>query len=124
MNTQLPLCPIETTLTLISSKWKVLILRELFMGGTKRFNELKKIIGTVSQKVLTEQLRQLEHDGLVSRKVFPEIPPRVEYNLTELGESLKPILSEMWKWGRGYQLRAGLIDQDTAQDTPLAPIRQ
>jgi DNA-binding HxlR family transcriptional regulator len=100
----LPACPVETTLTLISDKWKVLILRDL-LTGTKRFGELKKSIGHVSQKVLTAQLRQMEASDLVSRKVYAEVPPRVEYTLTELGYSLKPILDAMWKWGEGYQKR-------------------
>lgn len=98
----LPACPVETTLTLISDKWKVLILRDL-LDGTKRFGELKKSIGHVSQKVLTSQLRQMEQSGLVSRKVYAEVPPRVEYTLTDLGYSLKPILDAMWKWGENYQ---------------------
>ena len=98
----LPACPVETTLTLISNKWKVLILRDL-MPGTKRFGELKKSIGTVSQKVLTAQLREMEQSGLLIRTVYPEVPPRVEYTLTELGRSLKPILNAMWNWGEEYQ---------------------
>ena len=98
----LPACPVETTLTLISDKWKVLILRDL-MPGTKRFGELRKSIGHVSQKVLTAQLRQMEASGLVSRKVYAEVPPRVEYTLTDLGYSLKPILDAMWTWGEHYQ---------------------
>ena len=98
----LPTCPVETTLTLISDKWKVLILRDL-MPGTKRFGELKKSIGQVSQKVLTSQLRQMEASGLVNRKVYAEVPPRVEYSLTELGHSLKPILDAMWVWGENYK---------------------
>lgn len=85
----LPACPVETTLTLIGDKWKVLILRDL-MPGTKRFGELKKSVGNVSQKVLTAQLRAMEESGLVNRKVYAEVPPRVEYSLTELGKSLKP----------------------------------
>lgn len=100
--TELPACPVETTLTLISNKWKVLILRDL-MTGTKRFGELKKSIGGVSQKVLTAQLRQMEESGLLTRKVYPEVPPRVEYTLTELGYSLKPILDAMWTWGEEYK---------------------
>ena len=92
---ELPACPVETTLTLISNKWKVLILRDL-MPGTKRFGELKKSIGTVSQKVRTAQLREMEQNGLLVRTVYPEVPPRVEYTLTELGYSLKPILHAMW----------------------------
>ena len=94
----LPACPVETTLMLIGDKWKVLILRDL-MPGTKRFGELRKSIGHVSQKVLTAQLRDMEASGLVSRKVYAEVPPRVEYSLTELGRSLKPILDAMWNWG-------------------------
>lgn len=98
----LPACPVETTLTLIGSKWKVLILRDL-IDGKKRFGELKRTVGSVSQKVLTAQLREMEADGLVSRTVYPEVPPRVEYELTELGMSLKPILDALWAWGEGYK---------------------
>ena len=100
----LPACPVETTLTLISDKWKVLILRDL-LPGTKRFGELKKSVGNVSQKVLTAQLRQIEDSGLLTRTVYPEVPPRVEYTLTELGYSLKPILDAMWNWGEEYQAK-------------------
>ena len=99
---ELPACPVETTLTLIGDKWKVLILRDL-MPGTKRFGELKKSIGSVSQKVLTAQLRDMEENGLVHREVYAEVPPIVEYSLTELGRSLKPILDSMWSWGEGYK---------------------
>lgn len=99
---ELPACPVETTLTLIGNKWKVLILRDL-IPGTKRFGELKKSIGSVSQKVLTAQLRDMEENGLVHREVYAEVPPRVEYSLTELGRSLKPILDSMWSWGEGYK---------------------
>ena len=99
---ELPACPVETTLMLIGDKWKVLILRDL-MTGTKRFGELKKSIGSVSQKVLTAQLRDMEANGLVHRQVYAEVPPRVEYSLTELGRSLKPILDAMWTWGEGYK---------------------
>lgn len=98
----LPAGPVETTLMLIGNKWKVLILRDL-LTGTKRFGELKKSIGGISQKVLTAQLRDMEESGLVSRKVYAEVPPRVEYPLTELGQSLKPILDSMWNWGEGYK---------------------
>lgn len=98
---ELPACPVETTLTLIGDKWKVLILRDL-LPGTKRFGELKKSIGTVSQKVLTAQLRDMENSGLLTRTVYAEVPPRVEYSLTELGQSLKPILDAMWNWGEEY----------------------
>lgn len=99
---ELPVCPVETTLMLIGDKWKVLILRDL-MPGTKRFGELKKSIGNVSQKVLTAQLRDMEEKGLVSRKVYAEVPPRVEYSLTELGKSLNPILDAMRAWGENYK---------------------
>ena len=98
----LPACPVETTLTLIGDKWKVLILRDL-MDGTKRFGELKKSIGTVSQKVLTAQLRDMEEKGLLTRTVYAEVPPRVEYTLTETGYSLKPVLDAMWDWGMDYK---------------------
>lgn len=98
----LPPCPVETTLTLISNKWKVLILRDL-LPGTKRFGELKKSVGEVSQKVLAAQLREMEAGGLLVRTVYPEVPPRVEYTLTDLGRSLKPILDAMQAWGADYQ---------------------
>ena len=103
---ELPACPVETTLMLIGDKWKVLILRDL-MEGTKRFGELKKSIGTVSQRVLTAQLRDMEDKGLLTRKVYAEVPPRVEYTLTETGYSLKQILDSMVAWGTGYQRRNG-----------------
>ena len=99
---ELPACPVETTLSLIGDKWKVIILRDL-MPGTKRFGELKKSVGNVSQKILTAQLRAMEESGLVHREVYAEVPPRVEYSLTELGKSLKPILDSMWAWGEEYK---------------------
>ena len=102
MMTECPACPVETTLALIGDKWKVLILRDL-MPGTKRFGELKKSIGHVTQKVLTAQLRDMEEKGLVSRRVYAEVPPRVEYSLTELGRSLALVLGAMQTWGESYQ---------------------
>ena len=99
-----PACPVETTLMLIGDKWKILILRDL-LTGTKRFGELKKSIGHVSQKVLTAQLRDMEANGLVHRKVYAEVPPRVEYSLTELGQSLKPLTDAMGAWGEKYQAK-------------------
>ena len=99
----LPACPVETTLTLISDKWKVLIIRDL-LPGTKRFGELRKSIGSVSQKVLTTQLRQMEERGLLTRTVYPEVPPRVEYALTELWHSLEPVLEAMRDWGEAYSM--------------------
>ena len=100
----LPACPVETTLTLISNKWKVLIIRDL-LPGTKRFGELKKSIGSVSQKVLTAQLRQMEESGLLTRTVYPEVPPRVEYTLTELGQSLRPVVDALKNWGEEYKAK-------------------
>lgn len=98
----LPECPVETTLMLISDRWKVLIIRDL-LDGTKRFGELKKSVGNVSQKVLTANLRSMEESGLLTRKVYAEVPPRVEYTLTETGYSLKPILDAMVAWGTEYK---------------------
>ena len=98
----LPACPVETTLTLISDKWKVLIIRDL-LSGTRRFGELKRSVGGVSQKVLTSQLRQMEESGLLTRTVYPEVPPRVEYTLTELGYSLRPVLEALRDWGEEYK---------------------
>ena len=102
---ELPACTVETTLMLIGDKWKVLIIRDL-LPGTTRFGELKRSIGHVSQKVLTAQLRDMEDKGLVARKVYAEVPPRVEYSLTELGRSLKPILDAMSDWGEAYKQRS------------------
>jgi DNA-binding HxlR family transcriptional regulator len=104
MKKELPVCPVEITLSLIGDKWKILILRDL-IEGTKRFGELRKSIGTISQKMLTQQLRDMEEDGLVDRKVYAEVPPRVEYSLTEEGISLKPILDSMLVWGEQYKCR-------------------
>lgn len=106
MSKELPACPVEVTLMLISDRWKVLILRDL-LSGTKRFGELKKSIGSISQKVLTSNLRSMEEDGLLTRKVYAEVPPRVEYTLTEMGESLRPILFAMQQWGSAYQKQHG-----------------
>ncbi len=99
---ELPACPVETTLMLISDRWKVLIIRDL-LEGTKRFGELKRSLGNISQKVLTANLRSMEESGLLSRKVFAEVPPHVEYTLTKTGYSLKPILDAMVKWGLEYK---------------------
>ena len=111
---ELPACPVETTLTLISDKWKVLILRDL-MPGTKRFGELRKSIGHVTQKVLTAQLRQMEESGLLTRKVYAEVPPRVEYTLTELGYSLKPIMDAMRVWGEEYKEKQRSLGRKPAE---------
>ena len=102
MDKTLPACPVETTLMLISDRWKVLIIRDL-LDGTKRLGELKRSVGNVSQKVLTANLRSMEDSGLLTRKVYAEVPPRVEYTLTETGYSLKPILDAMVAWGTEYK---------------------
>ena len=102
MKKEMPACPVETTLMLISDRWKVLIIRDL-LDGTKRFGELKRSVGNISQKVLTANLRAMEESGLLTRKVYPEVPPRVEYTLTETGYSLKPILDAMKEWGTWYK---------------------
>ena len=99
---ELPACPVETTLTLIGDKWKVLIIREL-LTGTKRFGEIRGAIEGLSQKVLTQKLREMESDGLLVRQAFAEIPPRVEYSLTDLGDSLRPIMDSLSVWGTEYQ---------------------
>lgn len=106
MGKNLPACPVETTLMLISDRWKVLIIRDL-LDGTKRFGEIKKSIGNVSQKVLTANLRSMENSGLLTRKVYPEVPPRVEYTLTETGYSLKPVLDAMVAWGTEHKQKNG-----------------
>ena len=98
----LPACPVELTLLLISNKWKILIIRDL-LEGTKRFSELKKSINNILQKVLTSNLREMEENELLTRKVYPEVPPRVEYTLTDIGYSLKPLLDDMDKWGTWYR---------------------
>ena len=98
----LPACPVELTLLLISNKWKVLIIRD-WLDGTKRFSELKKSINNISQKVLTSNLREMEENDLLTRKVYPEVPPRVEYTLTDIGYSLKTLLDDMDKWGTWYR---------------------
>jgi DNA-binding HxlR family transcriptional regulator len=100
----LPECPVATTVQLIGNKWKLLIMRNL-LARPWRFNELKKSLNGVSQKVLTDSLRSMEEDGIVIRTVYPEVPPRVEYSLSELGESMRPILEAMQVWGTDYKNR-------------------
>ena len=99
---EMPICPVATTVALIGSKWKLLIMRNL-LSRPWRFNELKKDLDGISQKVLTDSLRSMEADGLLTRSVYPEVPPRVEYTLTELGYSLRPILEAMRVWGEDYK---------------------
>lgn len=99
---ELPECPVATTVALIGSKWKLLIIRNLLQRPW-RFNELRKDLDGISQKVLTDSLRSMEEDGLITRTVYPEVPPRVEYALSDLGKSLKPILNSMVAWGNSYK---------------------
>ena len=102
MNNDSILCPVETTLSLIENKWKIMIIRDL-LDGTKRFGELKKTVGNISPKVLTSNLREMEEAGLLVRKIYAEVPPRVEYTLTEEGESLRTVLNAMVEWGNNYK---------------------
>ena len=102
MKQELPTCPVEITMGLIGDKWKILIIRDL-LTGTKRFGELRKSLNGISQKVLTNNLRDMEKSGLVHREAFAEVPPRVEYSLSELGLTLKPILDSMLEWGNAYK---------------------
>ena len=99
---ELPECPVATTVGLIGSKWKLLIIRNLLVRPW-RFNELKNNLDGISQKVLTDSLRSMEEDGIITRTVYPEVPPRVEYSLSELGESMRPIIKAMEQWGAEYK---------------------
>jgi DNA-binding HxlR family transcriptional regulator len=99
---ELPECPVATTVSLIGSKWKLLIMRNL-LARPWRFNELQKSLDGISQKVLTDSLRSMESDGIIVRTVYPEVPPRVEYSLSELGESMRPIIKSMEEWGLDYK---------------------
>lgn len=103
----LPECPVALTVSMIGSKWKLLIMRNL-LARPWRFNELQKSIDGISQKALTEALRSMEADGIVIRTAYPEVPPRVEYSLTELGESMRPIIKSMESWGLAYKEQAGV----------------
>ncbi len=99
---EMPACPVATTVQLIGSKWKLLIMRNL-LARQWRFNELRKDLRGISQKVLTDSLRSMEEDGIITRTVYPEVPPRVEYALSELGESMRPIMDAMEQWGIAYK---------------------
>ncbi|WP_294550742.1 helix-turn-helix domain-containing protein [uncultured Pseudoflavonifractor sp.] len=101
---EMPACPVATTVQLIGSKWKLLIIRNL-MQRPWRFNELRRDLAGISQKVLTDSLRSMEEDGIITRTVYPEVPPRVEYALSELGKSMRPIIEAMAEWGRNYKAR-------------------
>ena len=106
----LPKCPIETTLKMLGCKWKVLIIREL-LTGTKRFGELKRAVTGITQKVLTSKLREMEELGLLEREVYPQIPPKVEYTLTDIGYSLRPILESLKCWGKDYKRYTKLLEK-------------
>ncbi len=113
-------CPVETTLKAIGGRWKLLILRELF-SGIKRFSELQRSLEGVTQKMLTQQLREMEGYGIIRRTVYPQVPPKVEYSLTPLGESLKPILDVMHRWGERHHLENGNTNFHPADDAVEEP---
>ncbi|MDO4356180.1 MAG: helix-turn-helix domain-containing protein [Clostridia bacterium] len=119
---QLPACPVATTVQVIGNKWKLLILRNL-LSRPWRFNEMLKSIAGLSQKVLTENLRALERDGIITRTVYPEVPPRVEYALSDLGMTLRPIIDAMQAWGENYQeLVRGGADADEIREMAESPV--
>lgn len=109
----LPKCPVETTLKMMNTRWKVLIIKDL-LTGTKRFGELKNSLGTITQKVLTSNLREMEDNGLVERKVYPEVPPRVEYTLTDIGYSLAVVLDSMAEWGSAYRQFLKILEKQNS----------
>lgn len=106
----LPKCPIETSVKMLGCKWRILIIREL-LTGTKRFGELKKAITGITQKVLTSKLREMEELGLLERKIYPQIPPRVEYTLTDIGYSLRPVVDTLKDWGKDYKRYVKLVEK-------------
>lgn len=106
----LPKCPIEATIKMIGCNWKILIIREL-LSGTKRFGELKKSVKGITQKVLTAKLREMEETGLVERTVYPQIPPKVEYTLTDVGYSLRPVIEALKEWGKDYKRYTKLLEK-------------
>lgn len=113
-------CPVTTALTIIGGKWKVIILWNLKEGGVKRFGELQRLVVGISQKMLTQELRDLEENGLVNRKVYPVVPPKVEYSLTETGWSLKPLLEHLCEWGKDYRK----FREEHGLNTAQAPTRR
>ena len=121
---EMPACPVATTVQLIGSKWKLLILRNL-LARPWRFNELKRDLAGVSQKVLTDSLRSMEDDGLITRTVYPEVPPRVEYALSDLGESMRPLIDSMAAWGADYKknLKNWYLSSDAVQVIPNRSIK-
>jgi len=112
-------CPAETTLAVIGGRWKVLILYQLFQG-VKRFSELQRALKGVTQKMLTQQLREMERDGIVQRTVYPQVPPKVEYRLSTLGETLKPVVNAMCKWGLRHDGLEACDDKDGGNTCPTA----
>ncbi|MBT2756728.1 helix-turn-helix transcriptional regulator [Mesobacillus foraminis] len=108
-------CEKELTLSVIGGKWKMLILWHLGREGTKRFGELKSLMPGITQRMLVNQLRELEEDRIVERKVYPVVPPKVEYSLTEQGESLMPILDSMYEWGKTYMKDVGLAPLERSE---------
>ena len=100
---ELPECPVATTVQLIGNKWKLLILRNLIYKDKQRFTDFLKTVPAISKRVLTDNLRSLENNGLIEREIFAEVPPRVEYSLSPLGKTLKPVLDAMWHWGTDYK---------------------
>ena len=115
METPKPTCPVETALKVLGGRWKVLILRELF-PGIKRFGQLQKSLTGITQKMLTQQLRALEQDGIVFRHVYLQVPPKVEYSLTPLGESLKPVLESIHQWGEKYEQAEEFLRRRLAEE--------
>jgi DNA-binding HxlR family transcriptional regulator len=113
-----PACPVTTALSVIGGKWKVIILWQLH-GKVVRFGELQKTIPGISQKMLTQELRDLEESGLVARKVYPVVPPRVEYSLTEYGNSIKPLMDQLFVWGLGFQKRMAAAKQDSLRPSEV-----
>ena len=113
---EIKICPIEAAVNLIGHKWKVLILRNLLNTNHQRFSDLLRGITGISQKMLTQQLRQMEQDGLITRKIYAEVPPKVEYSLTELGWSLQPILESISLWGKDYLKKQGKSLADLVDD--------
>ena len=107
-------CPVELSLQVVGGKWKLVILWQLGTNGTKRFSELKRIMANITQKMLTQQLRELEADGLVHRKVYAQVPPKVEYSLTEFGRTLMPVLESLCKWGEAFEKRLQEFDLSKA----------
>ncbi len=130
MKKKLPEGAVETTLSMIGDKWKILIVREL-LEGTKRFGEIKTGVGTITQKMLTQNLRELEEDGLVKRKVYAQVPPKVEYSLTKTGETLKPVINAMTNWGAFYRAKElklaeipDMLEVEVLDVTPEAPVEE